>query len=281
MVPLQILLLLFFLSGINAQIALPTFQGVHKHHTTVASSGETTFSYTGSAQTFTVPSGVTSIDFDVIGASGGNKSTANGGAGGRTQGTIAVTAGHTLYIYVGKQGITSLDESPDSFSGGGGVYSYNSAGAAGTGGGASDIRLNGTNLSDRIVVAGGGGGAGGTTSSSSYAGGDGGGLTGADGTPWPTFLNSGGKGGTSSSGGAAGTACCSCPTYTTDGSLGIGGNGSGDGAGGGGGGGGYYGGGGACFGAGGGGSSYTHVSATDVVHTQGYQTGNGQIVISW
>ena len=33
MVPHSILLLLFFLSGINAQIALPPFQGVHKPHT--------------------------------------------------------------------------------------------------------------------------------------------------------------------------------------------------------------------------------------------------------
>ena len=38
MVPHRILLLLFFLSGINAQIALPTFQGVHKPHTAEASS---------------------------------------------------------------------------------------------------------------------------------------------------------------------------------------------------------------------------------------------------
>ena len=36
MVSLRILLLLFFLSGINAQIALPPFQGVHKPHTAEA-----------------------------------------------------------------------------------------------------------------------------------------------------------------------------------------------------------------------------------------------------
>ena len=54
--------LLFFLSFINAQIALPTFQGVHnKIHATVLEFGTQTFSYTGSQQTFTVPSGVTEI----------------------------------------------------------------------------------------------------------------------------------------------------------------------------------------------------------------------------
>ena len=49
--------LLFFLSFINAQIALPTFQGVHKPHTSEVEPGNTTFNYTGSSQTFTVPDG--------------------------------------------------------------------------------------------------------------------------------------------------------------------------------------------------------------------------------
>jgi len=57
----------------------------------------------------------------------------------------------------------------------------------------------------------------------------------------------------------------------------------------GGGGGGYYGGGGGggkntpgTYGAGGGGgSSWTHASATDVSHTQGYQTGNGQVIFTY
>jgi hypothetical protein len=243
--------------------------------------GTQTFNYTGSVQVWTVPAGVTSIDFDVRGAKGGNQSTATGGSGGRVQGTIAVTPGQILNIYVGKQGINSGSHPVDPFDGGGGVHSYNSGGTSGTGGGASDIRLNGTTLNDRIVVAGGGGGAGGTTNTSSYAGGNGGGLTGAAGTPWTSWPNSGGKGGTPTTGGIAGVACCSCPTYTTAGQLGIGGNGGGDGAGGGGGGSGYYGGGGSCFGGAGGGSSYTDPSATSTIHTQGFQAGDGQVIISY
>ncbi|MFQ5335182.1 MAG: T9SS type A sorting domain-containing protein, partial [Flavobacteriales bacterium] len=147
-------------------------------------------------------------------------------------------------------------------------------------GGASDIRLNGNTLSDRIVVAGGGGGAGGINYQALY-GGAGGGLTGGDGLNWNTWPNAGGKGGTQTAGGAAGIACCSCPTYTTAGSLGQGGNGSGDCAGGGGGGGGYYGGGGACFSGGGGGSSYTDTIVYNVVHTQGYQNGDGMIILTY
>ena len=56
--------LLFILSFINAQIALPTFQAVHKPHTTtVAESGSQTFSYTGAQQTFNVPSGITAVSY--------------------------------------------------------------------------------------------------------------------------------------------------------------------------------------------------------------------------
>ena len=52
--------------------------------------------------------------------------------------------------------------------------------------------------------------------------------------------------------------------------------------GGGGGGGGYYGGGGAYeYGGAGGGSSWTSPACSSITHTQGYTTGNGQIIISW
>ncbi|MBT5733380.1 hypothetical protein HOI27_01100, partial [bacterium] len=53
---------------VNAQIALPSFHGAHKPHTSVSSSGSQTFSYTGSQQTFTVPSGVTTITIKMWGA---------------------------------------------------------------------------------------------------------------------------------------------------------------------------------------------------------------------
>jgi hypothetical protein len=195
---------------------------------------------------------------------------------------MLVNPGEIIFINVGARGVTSLD-CTGVFNGGGGVYSYSnnsSCGFAGTGGGGTDLRLNSNSFGSLFAVAGGGGGAGGATNQT-YAGGDGGGLVGVDGTPWVNWPNSGGKGGTQTMGGAQGVACCSCPTYTTDGSIGTGGNGSGDCAGGGGGGGGYYGGGGSCFGGGGGGSSYTVPSVTGVIHTQGFQTGDGFASITY
>ena len=81
------LILLSFFCITNAQIALPTFQAVHKPHTTVAESGSQTFSYTGAQQTFTVSSGVTSITVDMTGGSGGggyyggSPGGSNGGGG--------------------------------------------------------------------------------------------------------------------------------------------------------------------------------------------------------
>ena len=60
--------LIFISWELNAQVALPTFQAVHYPP---VSTGSQTFSYTGSQQTFTVPSGITSITVDMTGGSGG------------------------------------------------------------------------------------------------------------------------------------------------------------------------------------------------------------------
>lgn len=235
-----------------------------------------TFNYTGAVQTFTVPSCVFSINVDVLGGKGGNNGSYLGGNGGRVQATVPVTPGEVLQIFVGEAGVNTSVSNPPVYNGGGGVYSYVSGGTAGTGGGASDIRRAPYGNADRLVIAGGGGGGGYIT-----VGGHGGGLLGQDGVPYPSWPNSGGKGGSQIAGGAAGIACCSCPTYTTAGAIAQGGNGSGDGAGGGGGGGGYFGGGGSCFAGGGGGSSYTAAAVTGVTHTQGYNNGAGQIVITY
>jgi hypothetical protein len=236
-----------------------------------------TYSYTGAVQTFTVPACVTTITVDMVGASGGNGSTSSGGLGGRVQATLPVIPGEVLQIFVGEVGANNQGSHPGVYNGGGGVYSYSSGGTAGTGGGGTDIRRTPYAVADRIAVAGGGGGGG----YQGGNGGNGGGLVGIDGVPFPSWPNSGGKGGTQSAGGQQGVACCSCPTYTQPGSFGAGGNGAGDGAGGGGGGGGYYGGGGSCFAGGGGGSSYAEPLATGVTHTTGYQSGNGQVVITF
>jgi hypothetical protein len=125
-----------------------------------------------------------------------------------------------------------------------------------------------------LIVAGGGGGAGGYTTGS---GGAGGGLTAGNGTGtnWPA---GNGRGGSPSAGGAAG-AVCGMPSA---GSLGVGGYGRGCSHGGGGGGGGYYGGGGGDIEPGGGGSSFANATyGASIVHSQGVQNSDGQIIISY
>ncbi|MCC2546047.1 hypothetical protein LJY25_06290 [Hymenobacter sp. BT175] len=221
----------------------------------------TTFTYTGSAQTYSVPLGVTSLLVDASGAQGGGAASASGGAGGRVQTTLAVTPGEVLTVYVGGQGsrATASTNPPEGggYNGGGHGRSFNYGG-----GGATDLRR-GAALVDRLVVAGGGGGA------ASAAGGAGGGLTGAAGGG--TFP---GQGGTQSAGGAGGQG-------VGTGSLGQGGTGNFSG-----GGGGYYGGGGGgggsgSNGGGGGGSSFVAAAGSSATtHTPGYRSGNGTVTLT-
>lgn len=230
------------------------------HLIAIFSIGQTvTFNYTGAVQNWTVPPCVTSINVTLAGAEGGGTA---GGNGAVVTGTIAVTPGQVLNIYVGGSG-----NCPQAgWNGGGNGQNANStANRSCGGGGATDIRIGGTALSNRVIVASGGGGMGGGTQDA--AGGAGGCATGA------TRVNSfggGGTGGTQSSAGVGGTPWGSGqPGYA--GSLGQGANGAVDNcynnSPGGGGGGGFYGGGSGgadCFssspyggGAGGGGSSLT------------------------
>jgi hypothetical protein len=235
-----------------------------------------TLSYTGVMQSYTVLAGATSLTVDIRGAKGGDNSPSSlGGFGGRTQAVITVTPGQVLQFYIGGQGISSTIPGTGGFNGGGNTLKSFGSGNSGTGGGSTDIRISPFGLANRIVIAGGGGGAGYTT----YAGAHGGGLIGQNALPYVTYPLSGGGGGSQLAGGVAGNS--GLPTYLcTAGTLLQGGTGDGDGAGSGGGGGGYYGGGGGMFCGGGGGSSYTIPGATSVVHTQGFQNGNGQIIIT-
>lgn len=243
-----------------------------------APSGSQNFAYTGSAQNFTVPVGVTNITIEAWGAQGGE----SGGLGGYAKGTYAVIPGALLNVFVGGQGVSSNG----GFNGGGnGSYSG--------GGGASDVRT-GINLTDRIIVAGGGGG----STAWGSSGGIGGGLNGGNATnsnsyscsgPSTTVYGIGGGGGSQSSGGTAGSYSTTHPSWVGNnghaGVLGIGGGA--DGWNNGGGGGGYYGGGSggtpSCSGwgaGGGGGSSYTG-TGTNTSNLGGVRTGNGQVIISW
>src|SRR5436190_6532580 len=244
------------------------------------SHGSQTFDYTGGAQTFVVPPGITSVTIDAYGANGGgDPNDLPNAKGGEVIATIAVTSGETLVILVGGLG---GQFGPGGFNGGG-------DGGSG-GGGASDVRQGGSALPNRVVLAAGGGGA------TSVRGGDGGGTTGAaGGSSSSPCGGSGGQGATSTAGGAGGMGG-SCPIpgqpggAGSNGDLGIGGIG---GLGAGGGGGGYFGGGGGAGGgrveglplpggAGGGGSSYAVPGATNVSHHAGvWDQGHGRVTISW
>jgi len=250
------------------------------------------FNYTGGQQTWVVPAGVTSVSVDARGASGGvgagwGGSPGGGGYGGRTQATITVTPGETLYIYVGGLGGT-----PTAGYNGGGAGWDIYCGSGGGGGGASDVRKGGLVLGNRVIVAAGGAGGGGSVESDGiYNGGNGGAGGGTSGTAgsnsygtWcPYYCGTGGGGGTSSVGGYAGWNAY-YGEYATAGSSGQGGAGMilYSCGGGGGGGGGYYGGGGGGGnggGGGGGGSSWT--SGSSPSYTTGYNSGNGRIIFTY
>ena len=258
---------------------LPSFTAINKRGVPVTSTItvtpkyniSNTFSYIGNMQTFVVPAGVTRIKVDVKGSQGGSaiynqpgtKPDDIGGKGGRVTAEYPVTAGQTLYIFVGGIGYNGGGN------GGGSI-------AQPSGGGASDIRMGGMALANRIIVAGGGGGGGNNCSANAEPGGAGGGLIGEVGFQCGNQTGTAvGQGGTQLGGGAAGT------SPATAGILGIGGNAGGLGTASGGGGGGYYGGGGAAYGGGGGGSSYTDPLATSVQHTQGFQDGLGEVMVSY
>lgn len=262
----------------------------------LASSSTTTFNYSGNMQTFTVPDGVTSLTIEAKGAQGGNGHNIAyqpGGLGGYIKGAFSVTPGSILNIYVGGTGGRSnVSPVAGGFNGGGNGYNYgNTSWTVAGGGGASDVRLGGTALSNRIIVAGGGGAGGGSGSWPNGAGGKGGGNTGQAGY-WSGSGGAGmntpdtvrhGFGGSQSAGGAGGNGGGGTLNGFA-GTLGLGGNAStGNNTLAGGGGGGFYGGGGGGYhgGAGGGGSNYILPSATNVTNSQGTQTGNGQIIIQY
>ncbi|MFM2235538.1 MAG: hypothetical protein RL296_1197, partial [Actinomycetota bacterium] len=91
----------------------------------------TNFAHTGAVQTYRVPTGVTSVLLDAVGAAGGSTATIAGGLGGRVQGAIPTIPGELLFVFVG--GVSGTN-----------AVGWN-GGGAGTapgmgGGGATDIR---------------------------------------------------------------------------------------------------------------------------------------------
>jgi len=225
-----------------------------------------TFDYRGTANNETysvnVPANSTSMTAKVWGAGGAgigecpasgtglDGGNFSGGSGGHVEGTIPVTGGSTVVVYVGGSGTGTM---PGSMASSG----------AGDGGGFAGVKY-GSNL----MIAGGGGGAG-QASNGGYGGGNGSGGGGSGGLGGP---NSGG-GGSQSGGGGAGSSSGNPSNsgryfsssgydafYRNNGGD-SGGHGTYQGKRGGGGGAGYYGGGGGggydsnCTGGGGGGGS--------------------------
>ena len=245
--------------------------------------GQTTvnFNYTGAVQTWIVPPCVYTINAVVAGAKGGGS---NGGNGARITANIAVTPGQTLYIYCGGMG----NQGANSGGWNGGGTGHNSTGSSTYrswgGGGASDIRINGQALANRVIVAGGGGGRSG--GSSPVCGGNANCNNGSNGC---NTYGAGGGGGTQFSGGNGGAPWAGTPPGGSAGTLGNGGQGGyWQTASGGGGGGGYYGGGGGgndgcCTGAnggggGGGGSSLVPAGGTCLA---GNNTNHGYVTITY
>ena len=85
-----------------------------------------TFSYTGSIQTFTVPSCVSLFTIQANGAQGGGSFNGGGGLGARMIGTFSTTAGAVYSLVVGQMGLLQVGGQVQNSSGGGGgsfVYS--------------------------------------------------------------------------------------------------------------------------------------------------------------
>ena len=231
----------------------------------IGSANYAAINYAGATQTYstsgsfteTVPTGATSVTVKVWGAGG---ELSDGGSGGHVEGTIEVSGGDTINVYVGAHDGGS-PSSPVSISNGGG--------------------LSGVKYGSNVMIAGGGGGG------SNGAGGSGGGGNGP-GSPSGGVGDFPGGSGTQSAGGPG---ALSAPGYGINGGDGSswnngsnlvnggagGGSTGGSGNQSGGGGAGYYGGGGgagfsdltASGSGGGGGSGYISPNWTNTVSQQG------------
>ena len=251
----------------------------------------TTFSYTGTIETYTVPGGVSSISIQAYGGQGGND---NGGMGAGIYGEFAVVPGTVLNVVVGQQGIVNNCGGPDaSGGGGGGSFVWNPADdalpmiAAGAGGGGNEnwggldcrdglpgqAEENGTSGAEGLAAGGIGGNGGAGDAPSGTGSGGGGWLTPGQnstygtgctgGTTLPLFeggagstsFDPGGEGGFGGGGGAV----CGCGGGGGY-SGGAGGNGS------------------SCRAGGGGGGSYN--GGTEQSNATGVRSGNGEIIIT-
>ena len=191
---------------------------------------------------------------ELWGSQGGKTSYSNSpGAGSYASAYYKPKSKVTLYIYLG-----------NSYGFNGGGEGGSGVNEGGNGGGATDIRIGGMSLDNRIMVAGGGGGAGGICNCGkpdirSYCSSSLGGNGDCDGPSQDSKYGQPGLKGTLSNGGSGGTGGVLSSSTNTDGIYYP--------ASGGGGGGGYYGG-------GGGGSGYVSGYANNTDYNQAGYSGN-------
>ena len=255
--------------------------------------------WTPGTYTWTVPAGVTQISVKAYGAQGGGVADFGDGVGGHGAelvATVPVTPGQVITYVVGGQPTVAQARLGGYGGGGNGAEAFFGRGSGG--GGASSVSVGTTPL----VVAGGGGGAAKDGVNGGDSGHMGGSLAGLSATNGRGGLPGIPPGAMSTPGGDdAPWACGTRRDGVADqpGAPGQGGTGGGQpetwiNHGGGGGGGGYYGGaggGGASYcaasgetaagGGGGGGSSYVAPQVTATAFSDGYQSGNGAIVIQY
>ena len=208
--------------------SFPTVYNIHYTRSSVSSFTKT-FNYTGAYQEFEVPI-AGEYKIEVWGARAGgshlNGELGTAGKGGYSTGTLKLTKGQKLYVYVGGQGSWCGGKPctiAGGWNGGGQGIKYTNSGSdpAASGGGATDVRLvSGTwNLSEglnsRFIVAGGGGGGG----MDGEAGGHGGGTNGINGN--------GGGAGTQTSGFGFGQGCIAQSSNGSNGTYGGPGGGGG------------------------------------------------------
>lgn len=222
-----------------------------------------TFYAVGAPQQFVVPDGVDEVFLTLRGGNGGgHKGDGYIATGGLVSGWLPVQSGDILSVYVGGNGGAprGVHGAAGGWNGGGAGGDSNPSRPDTTdggygGGGATDVRLNGAALADRVAVAAGGGGTSGHQHSAGPGGADvgGRGFTHRGGTyrfrgvtqTYNGFPNVAGFGGTQNAGGAGGDG----HVDGRPGALGQGGDGADNlethyHSGAGGGGGGYFGGGG-------------------------------------
>lgn len=248
----------------------------------------TTFDYTGTVQTYTVPDGAAEINIVVYGAQGGS----DGGLGARIEGDFVVTSGELLTVIVGEEGLLQVGGNPQNSSGGGGgSFVYDSSdelfAAAGGGGGRCPydfaVPLH-ADCDGRAVENGGessdGAAAGGVSGNGGVAGTFGGTPCGGGGTGWLSVGGGALIGGQNAPTWTGGDPFCDGGGGGCGGFGGFGGGGGGgNNYGGGGGGGGYSGGGGGSDpDHGGGGGSFN--AGLDPINESGVQLGHGQVIIT-